>query len=99
MPVSKPKPMLSPQQPRSAPPHHLLPPKKMPVAKPKPKPVAPPVTPKPSQAPSLDSPAETNQKKDDKTEEIEKLCARIESSKARAAKLKEEVVTLQEEEE
>lgn len=41
--------------------------------------------------------AETNQKKDDKTAEIEKLSAKIEQQKAQSAKLKEEVAVLQEE--
>jgi len=41
--------------------------------------------------------AETNQKKDDKTAEIEKLTAKIEQQKAQSAKLKEEVAVLQEE--
>merc|ERR1719230_1067758 len=41
--------------------------------------------------------AETNQKKSDKTAEIEKLGAKIDSSKAKSAKLKEEVATLQKE--
>ena len=39
--------------------------------------------------------AETNQKKSDKTAEIEKLAAKIASSSANSAKLKEEVATLQ----
>merc|ERR1719198_24529 len=39
--------------------------------------------------------AETNQKKDDKTAEIEKLTAKIEQQAAQAAKLKEEVATLE----
>jgi chromosome segregation ATPase len=39
--------------------------------------------------------AETNQKKDDKTDEIEKLTAKIEQQMAQSAKLKEEVATLQ----
>jgi len=41
--------------------------------------------------------AETNQKKSDKTAEIEKLAAKIGSSTAKSAKLKEEVATLQKE--
>merc|ERR1719443_1392359 len=41
--------------------------------------------------------AETNQKKDDKTAEIEKLTAKIEQQAAQAAKLKEEVATLESE--
>jgi len=41
--------------------------------------------------------AETNQKKSDKTAEIEKLSAKIGSSKAKSAKLKDEVATLQKE--
>lgn len=41
--------------------------------------------------------AETKQKKEEKTDEIEKLSAKIGSSKARSAKLKEEVATLQKE--
>jgi hypothetical protein len=39
--------------------------------------------------------AETNQKKSDKEAEIEKLGSKIESSKAKATKLREEVATLQ----
>ena len=39
--------------------------------------------------------AETNQKKSDKTAEVEKLAAKIASSSANSAKLKEEVATLQ----
>jgi len=41
--------------------------------------------------------AETNQKKSDKTAEIEKLAAKIGSSTAKSAKLREEVATLQKE--
>merc|ERR1719183_664536 len=41
--------------------------------------------------------AETNQKKDDKTAEIEKLTAKIEQQTAQSAKLKEEVATLESE--
>merc|ERR1719398_358827 len=41
--------------------------------------------------------AETNQKKDDKTAEIEKLTAKIEQQAAQSAKLKEEVATLESE--
>merc|ERR1719263_549133 len=41
--------------------------------------------------------AETNQKKDDKTAEIEKLTAKIEQNTAKSGQLKEEVATLQEE--
>ena len=39
--------------------------------------------------------AETNQKKSDKTAEIEKLSAKVASSSVNSAKLKEEVATLQ----
>jgi len=39
--------------------------------------------------------AETNQKKDDKTSEIEKLAAKIEQQAAQSTKLKEEVATLE----
>jgi len=39
--------------------------------------------------------AETNQKKDDKTSEIEKLAAKIAQQEAQSAKLKEEVATLE----
>jgi len=39
--------------------------------------------------------AETNQKKDDKTSEIEKLVAKIEQQAAQSTKLKEEVATLE----
>merc|ERR1719223_1405724 len=41
--------------------------------------------------------AETNQKKDDKTAEIEKLTAKIEQQAAQSVKLKEEVATLESE--